>query len=128
MSRHLAIFEGKKYVSLTTFRSSGQAVSTPVWFAMSDGRLYVQTLSWSGKVERIRKRGHVTVAPCEVDGVVTGPAVDAVARVLAGDDPDAEAGKAAIDHKYSATGRQSGLDASANGSQMVILEITLNGS
>src|SRR5215210_6903940 len=44
----------RKYVNLTTFRKSGEAVDTTVWFALVDGRVYVQTGRDSGKVKRIR--------------------------------------------------------------------------
>ena len=36
--------EGHNYVSLTTFRRSGEAVPTTLWFALVDGRLYATTL------------------------------------------------------------------------------------
>jgi hypothetical protein len=41
----LALFEGHKYINLTTFRKNGQAVPTPVWFVVRDGRLYVYPAS-----------------------------------------------------------------------------------
>ena len=34
---------GQKYVALATFRRSGAAVFTPVWFGEGDGKLYVKT-------------------------------------------------------------------------------------
>ena len=36
--RPFGALRGHTYVSLTTFRESGEAVSTPVWFAISDDR------------------------------------------------------------------------------------------
>ena len=33
----------EKYMSLTTFRKTGEAVITPVWFAESKGTIYVGT-------------------------------------------------------------------------------------
>ncbi len=36
--------EGHEYVRLTSFRRSGEAVSTPLWFGISDGGLYATTL------------------------------------------------------------------------------------
>jgi PPOX class probable F420-dependent enzyme len=74
--------EGHKFVSLTTFRRSGEAVATPVWFASDGEALYVVTDRASGKVKRIRRNGAVRLAPCTHLGRPLGPAVDARARVL----------------------------------------------
>lgn len=71
-----------KYISLVTFRKDGTAVATPVWFAEHEGRLYVKTRADAGKVKRIRRNGKVRVAPCTIRGRVTGPAIEATARVL----------------------------------------------
>ena len=67
------------YVSLTTSRRSGAAVATPVWAAPDGDTLVVWTRADSGKVKRLRHTSRVTVAPCDVRGRVTGPAVDATA-------------------------------------------------
>jgi PPOX class probable F420-dependent enzyme len=89
---------GQKYVSLTTFRKSGQAVVTPVWFAEQDDKLYVMTRSDSGKYKRIRNNPQIKVAPCTMRGKITGPEFSATARVLAPEDwPDA---KKALRRKY----------------------------
>jgi PPOX class probable F420-dependent enzyme len=72
----------QKYISLTTFRMSGVAVPTPVWFAERNQRLYVMTRSDSGKYKRIRNNGAVKVAPCTARGKVTGPEFPARARIL----------------------------------------------
>ena len=56
--------QGQKYISLTTFRKTGAALSTPVWFGKEDGKLYVMTLSKMGKTKRIRNNSQVKVAPC----------------------------------------------------------------
>jgi hypothetical protein len=53
---------GQKYISLATFRKSGQAVNTPVWFAEYDEKLYVMTRSDSGKYKRIRNNPQVRIA------------------------------------------------------------------
>jgi PPOX class probable F420-dependent enzyme len=59
----LALFEGKRYINLTTFRKSGIAVPTPVWFVVHEGRLYVFTAAQSGKAKRLRANGRALVAP-----------------------------------------------------------------
>jgi uncharacterized protein len=73
---------GQKYISLTTFRKNGAAVSTPVWFGEESGKLYVMTRSDMGKTKRIRNNSQVRVAPCTIRGKVTGPEFAALARIL----------------------------------------------
>ena len=70
------------YVSLTTFRRTGQPVPTPVWAAPDGESLVVWTRADSGKVKRLRHTARVTVAPCDVRGRTTGPAVEATAVLL----------------------------------------------
>ena len=73
---------GQKYISLTTFRKTGAAVATPVWFGEDRGKLYVMTRSDMGKTKRIRKNPQVKVAPCTIRGKVTGEEFAATARIL----------------------------------------------
>jgi hypothetical protein len=87
-------------ISLVTFRANGEPVATPVWFADVDGTLYVVTRAPSGKVKRIRHNGRVTVAPCDADGTLLGPAVEAVARLA--DGSESRVAAAALDAKYGA--------------------------
>jgi uncharacterized protein len=44
---------GHQFMSVTTFRKSGQPVPTPVWFAQVEDKLYVMTQANAGKVKRI---------------------------------------------------------------------------
>jgi PPOX class probable F420-dependent enzyme len=69
-------------IALTTFRKSGQAVTTPVWFAMSRGTIYVETHGDAGKLKRLRHTKRVTLAPCTYSGKVTGPVNEGNARIL----------------------------------------------
>ena len=71
-----------RYVSLTTFRRTGEAVPTPVWAAPDGDALVVWTRADSGKVKRLRHTSRVTVAPCDMRGRLEGPAVDGVAEFL----------------------------------------------
>ena len=95
----LTAFDGKKYLSLETFRKSGKGVRTPVWFAAdTEERLYVYTTADSGKAKRVRQTGAVRIAPCDVRGNVTGSWIDAHAEIV-----DVEAydhGMRLIDRKY----------------------------
>ena len=53
-----------RFVSLTTFRSSGERVSTPVWIGRDGDALVVLTPAGSGKVRRLRRDPRVELAPC----------------------------------------------------------------
>jgi PPOX class probable F420-dependent enzyme len=90
--------QGQKYISLTTFRKSGVAVNTAVWFAEDADKLYVMTRSDSGKYKRIRNNPQVKVAPCSMGGKITGPEFSGTARVL----PEARwpAAKKTLNRKY----------------------------
>ena len=90
--------QGRKYISLTTFRKNGAGVATPVWFGEQDGNLYVMTRSDMGKTKRIRNNPQVRVAPCTIRGKVTGAEFGATARIL----PPEEQARArqAINRKY----------------------------
>ena len=73
---------GQKYISLTTFRKTGLAVPTPVWFGEENDKLYVMTRSDMGKFKRIRNNPQVKIAACTIRGKVTGREFAATARIL----------------------------------------------
>ncbi len=73
---------GHQYMNLVTFRKTGAAVSTPVWFAEDSGRLYVMTLVSAGKVKRIRANPQVRVGPSDQRGRPLGPEIAAMAALL----------------------------------------------
>jgi PPOX class probable F420-dependent enzyme len=75
-----------KYISLETFKRSGEGVKTPVWFVLHDGVLYVYTEADSWKVKRIRNNPRVRVAPCTMRGRVTGPWIEGTASLVEGDE------------------------------------------
>ena len=94
----LAPFANQKYISLETYRKNGQAVRTPVWFAESDGQLYVYTLADAGKAKRLGNNPRARIAPCDMRGRVTGEWADAEARFVQGE--EATRANALLDHKY----------------------------
>ncbi|MCP4005261.1 MAG: PPOX class F420-dependent oxidoreductase [bacterium] len=73
--------EGHLYLSLATFRKSGVAVETPVWFAESDGKLYVFSAGDAGKIKRLRNSPRARVAACDVRGKLRGDWIDATATI-----------------------------------------------
>ncbi|MFC9762551.1 PPOX class F420-dependent oxidoreductase [Rhodococcus jostii] len=60
----------ESFVSLTTFRRSGEPVSTPVWIARDGDALVVTTPEDSGKVKRLRNNPSVELRPCSRRGKV----------------------------------------------------------
>ena len=86
-------------IALTTFRKTGQAVKTPVWFAQSLGTIYVETHADAGKLKRLRHTTRVTLAPCTYSGEVTGAAIEGNARILTKSEEQAVA-STALAKKY----------------------------
>ena len=86
MSSVFAALAGHSYISLESFKRSGQGVAVPVWFAEQDGILYVYSEAASGKVKRIRNNPRVRVAPCDARGRLKGDWMEATARLLDGED------------------------------------------
>jgi PPOX class probable F420-dependent enzyme len=68
--RSFADLGDEKFVSLTTFRRSGERVSTPVWVGRDGEALIVTTPEASGKVKRLRNSARVEVRPCNRSGRV----------------------------------------------------------
>ena len=81
--------DDERYVSLATFRRSGEEMRTPVWFVAAPGTggrsLWVYTNAKSGKVKRIRRDPRARVAACDVRGRVHGEWLAARARLIEGD-------------------------------------------
>lgn len=92
------ILHRQQYANLFTFRKSGEAVKTPVWFAERGGKLYVMTTMDSGKVKRIRNGGRVLIGPSDRMGNPKGPTTEAVARILG--PGEEQVAKEALDEKY----------------------------
>ena len=86
-------------IALTTFRKTGQAVTTPVWFAQSLGTIYVETHGDAGKLKRLRHTARVTLAPCTYSGKVTGAVSEGTARILT-ESEEGTAASAALTKKY----------------------------
>ena len=73
----------ERFVSLTTFRRTGEPVSTPVWVVRDGVALVVYTVAGSGKVKRIRRDDHVELRACDRRGhVAEGTPVVAASAVV----------------------------------------------
>lgn len=94
----------ERYISLATFRKTGAAVATPVWFVQPGATLYVYSDATAGKVKRIRNNPQVRFAACTLRGTVTGPAFEGRARLVM-DAGEISTIEAAITKKYGLTRR-----------------------
>lgn len=107
---------------MVTFRRSGEAVPTPMWFGLQGERIYVRSLADAGKVKRVRRDPHVRVAPCTLRGRPTGPFAEGFGRILLAEDTDAA--EVALDRHYGAKRRLFEGLGDKLGVQTVYIEIT----
>ncbi len=91
--------EQARYINLATFRKSGVAVETPVWFAEVDGTKYVFSAGNAGKVKRLRNSSRARIAPCDVRGKVLGTWLEATAEIVEGP-TEMKRAHAALRQKY----------------------------
>jgi PPOX class probable F420-dependent enzyme len=89
---------GAEFMVLTTYKRSGDAVPTTVWFAQQGERLYVTTVAQAGKSKRIRANPCVTVAPSDQVGNLSGAVAGGQARILSPD--ESGVAEAALRVKY----------------------------
>jgi PPOX class probable F420-dependent enzyme len=83
--------DGRAYCLVVTYRRTGEAIPTPVWFGIGNGTVYFRSLATNGKVKRIRHTPGVRVAPCTSRGRPLGPPFIGEARILAAsEEADAE--------------------------------------
>ncbi len=81
-------FEAARYVSVRTYKRSGDPVDTPVWPVIVDGRLLFGTPSHTHKVGRIRRNPRVAVAACDSRGELLSDWSHGTARLLDRDEFD----------------------------------------
>ena len=91
--------EQARCLNLATFRKSGVAVETPVWFAEVEGTYYVFSAGNAGKVKRLRNSSRARIAPCDVRGKVLGTWLDAKAVIVEGP-TETKRAHAALRQKY----------------------------
>jgi len=97
------VLQINKYVSLESFRTNGQGVRTPVWFAAdpvdaAPKTLYIYSTADSGKAERIRRNSRVRIAPCDMRGHLLGDFIEARAEIVDGE--EARRGIRLLNTKY----------------------------
>ncbi len=74
----------EKFVSLTTFKRNGDAVSSPMWIVRDGERLSVWTPADAWKVKRVQRDPRVALASCGRTGKVKAgqPTLDGTAEVI----------------------------------------------
>ena len=75
-------FEKQQFMSVETYRKTGEGVRTPVWFIEVNGEFLFNTEETSAKVKRIRRNPSVKIAPCNVRGELKGEFISGTARFL----------------------------------------------
>ena len=74
--------ESEKYISVETFRKSGDGVKTPVWFVIRDETIFVITRDQTGKFKRLKNNTKVNVAICSMKGDVKSEWSSGAATIL----------------------------------------------
>jgi hypothetical protein len=116
------ILRSHAYANLSTFRKNGGVVTTPMWFALGPGRVWMGTAAASGKVKRLRNNPEVHLEPCTARGRALGSSLRGAARLL----PSSEAAQAdrALGRKYGWRRRLITLLGRLRGTERALIEIT----
>jgi PPOX class probable F420-dependent enzyme len=115
---------GHKYCLLVTYRRNREAVPTPVWFGLGDGKLYVRSEANVAKLKRIRRDPQVRVAPCTMRGKPLGLPAEGRARVLDHPSDEEAMAEAALRANYGLGRRVYEGAGGALGTETVYLEIS----
>jgi uncharacterized protein len=91
--------EGRHYALVVTFKRSGEAIPSPVLFALADRNVVFRTDAGVGKVKRMRSNPRVLVGPCNMRGKPLGPLAEGRARFL--DGAEAEEARLALRRNYT---------------------------
>lgn len=94
----------EKYVSSTTYRKSGAAVSTATWIvSLDEGRVGFWTSSASGKYKRLRNDPRITLQPSDSRGraKASSAAVGGTAQLVTSG-PEFDAIQSRVRAKYGA--------------------------
>jgi PPOX class probable F420-dependent enzyme len=74
-----------KIILLTSYKRDGTAVGTPVSIAFDGDRAFFRSYDQAWKTKRLRNNPRVRVAPSTMRGQPTGPALQARATLLDGE-------------------------------------------
>jgi uncharacterized protein len=73
-----------KYINVETYKKSGEAVRTPMWFMVDNNLIYVVTSADTGKAKRLRNNPAVRIVPSGYNGEPKGEWIDGKARFAEG--------------------------------------------
>lgn len=88
------ILEDEYSIVLTTFKKNGRGVTTPIWFALKEGKLFLVTWDKFWKVKRMKNNPNVEFAPAKTrigspsKYTVTGKTIRGLARFLEGEEAE----------------------------------------
>lgn len=85
MSAALESVKNAKTILLTTYKRDGTAVATPVSVAFDGDRAFFRSYDKAWKTRRLRHNPRVRIAPSTLRGEPTGPAIQARATLLEGE-------------------------------------------
>jgi PPOX class probable F420-dependent enzyme len=85
VSTAFAPVKNAKTVLLTTYKRDGTPVGTPVSIAFDGDRAFFRSYDKAWKTKRLRHDSHARIAPSTLRGKPTGPAVQARATLLEGE-------------------------------------------
>ena len=120
---YLDELQSKKYILVETYKRSGEAVQTPVWFVTRNGQVHVVTRSQTGKIKRLRNNSKVRIAECTIKGKVTGEWTSGAATIL--DDIQTKEIVAIRDKKYGLMSRIAKFLTGSKG-DLVVFSISLD--
>ena len=98
MNSKLAPFADQNYLNLESYRKSGEAIRTPLWFAQDGDALYFYTVAHSFKVKSLMNNPRCRIAPSDMRGNLKGDWIDANARRL--NDSEARHADDLLNQKY----------------------------
>jgi PPOX class probable F420-dependent enzyme len=73
-------------------------VRAPLWSVEEDGVLYAETLSKTGKIERLRRKPHVRLVPFDQRGEPEGECIEGEAYLVEGE--EAKRARELLSKKY----------------------------
>ncbi|MDX2040858.1 MAG: PPOX class F420-dependent oxidoreductase [Acidobacteriota bacterium] len=124
MSDKLEQFANQNYFNLESYRKSGEAIRTPLWFVQDGDTLYFYTVAHSFKVTRLKNNPRCRVASCDIRGNLKGEWVDASARLL--DTAEASRADNLLNQKYGLSKRILNFFAKLRGHKRAAFAITLD--
>ena len=84
MTDLVPLLKSAHYVSVGSYKRSGEVVHCPLWTALSDGAPVVRTYAGTAKARRMARNPRVLVAPCDREGRASADPVPGRVVRLAG--------------------------------------------